>query len=204
MPACARAGAPYRNAEPKPGSGVFSHRAASRAAARARGASPLPGRAPRLLGLTTSLVSERFGQPRLQAGEDAANAAANDPSALLWSGGPKTFSTGTRPPFVRRVRRGRSRAQVEELAVAFVVERGLFRGVRVSGGYQAASAHRLRCPDPLCKGSLHRIKRRLADRILSLVTPVRRYQCSSCGWEGNLRQKRVAARSASDPVHTKS
>jgi hypothetical protein len=46
---------------------------------------------------------------------------------------------------------------------------------------------------PRCNGSICRIRRRFVDRFVSLFTPVRRYQCSNyCGWESNLRQRRVA------------
>lgn len=43
------------------------------------------------------------------------------------------------------------------------------------------------CPD--CNDSVYRVQRRLIDRIISLVNPVRRYRCGSLGclWEGNLR-----------------
>jgi hypothetical protein len=41
------------------------------------------------------------------------------------------------------------------------------------------------------------VRRRLIDRLVSLLTPVRRYRCHAkgwgCGWEGNLRVKRHAA-----------
>jgi hypothetical protein len=42
---------------------------------------------------------------------------------------------------------------------------------------------------PLCYGSLYRLPRRLSDRLISVVVPVRRYCCFSndCGWEGRLR-----------------
>jgi hypothetical protein len=44
---------------------------------------------------------------------------------------------------------------------------------------------------PRCKGPVYRIRRRFADRVLSLFVPVRRYRCSSwaCGWTGTLRLK---------------
>lgn len=46
------------------------------------------------------------------------------------------------------------------------------------------------CPQcPQCLGYTVRIHRRLSDRLISLVTPVQRYQCQKyfCGWEGSLR-----------------
>lgn len=53
------------------------------------------------------------------------------------------------------------------------------------------NAHGIRCPR--CKAPLYRIRRRLIDRIVSRFTLVFRYQCSNyCGWEGNLRQARLA------------
>jgi hypothetical protein len=63
----------------------------------------------------------------------------------------------------------------------------------------------VRCPR--CNGSVDRIRRRLADRIVSLFTPVRRYRCWNydCKWEGNLRrQESIASRSRSDPMRAKS
>lgn len=45
------------------------------------------------------------------------------------------------------------------------------------------------CPE--CTGWLYRVRRRLIDRLISLIFPVVRYRCSSmgCDWEGNLRQR---------------
>jgi hypothetical protein len=39
---------------------------------------------------------------------------------------------------------------------------------------------------PHCGGSLHRIRRRLRDRMVSVLVPVRRYQCKNpdCQWRG--------------------
>jgi hypothetical protein len=41
---------------------------------------------------------------------------------------------------------------------------------------------------PRCDGALVRTRRTAVDRLLSLVTPRRRYRCRSlsCGWEGTL------------------
>lgn len=45
------------------------------------------------------------------------------------------------------------------------------------------------CPD--CGTALMRIRRRLDDRVLSVLCEVRRYRCmnSGCLWEGILRQE---------------
>ena len=42
----------------------------------------------------------------------------------------------------------------------------------------------VRCPH--CSKRAHRMRRRWIDRILSLFTPVRRYWCYECHWQGNL------------------
>jgi len=41
---------------------------------------------------------------------------------------------------------------------------------------------------PRCRAEAYRVRRRLIDRILSLVRPQYRFRCSSmdCGWQGNL------------------
>jgi hypothetical protein len=41
---------------------------------------------------------------------------------------------------------------------------------------------------PCCHGRAYRVRRRLVDRIVSLIVPCRRYRCIAmgCGWEGNL------------------
>jgi len=51
---------------------------------------------------------------------------------------------------------------------------------------------------PRCHGSgwsanLIRVKRRLIDRLVSLIWPLHRYRCRSmgCGWEGNFPAKRI-------------
>lgn len=55
---------------------------------------------------------------------------------------------------------------------------------------RARMSHAPACPH--CRGSLHRVRRRMFDHLISLVLPVRRYQCLSmgCEWEGNLRDRR--------------
>jgi hypothetical protein len=57
-------------------------------------------------------------------------------------------------------------------------------------GYVAAPDPALRCPR--CAGPLVRVPRTPWDRLLSLVSPRRRFRCRgmSCGWEGTLRAKR--------------
>jgi diguanylate cyclase (GGDEF)-like protein/PAS domain S-box-containing protein len=58
-----------------------------------------------------------------------------------------------------------------------------------NAGAVVADSHRC----PRCTSSLRRIRRRLADRLLSAVWPVRRFQCEqlgddpNCGWRGILR-----------------
>jgi len=46
---------------------------------------------------------------------------------------------------------------------------------------------------PQCNAPLDRVRRRIADRVKSWITPVHRYRCRmkgwSCDWEGNLRTK---------------
>jgi hypothetical protein len=53
-------------------------------------------------------------------------------------------------------------------------------------------------PCPVCGHPLRRIHRRFIDRLVCVVYPVRRYQCQRvrCGWEGNLRHRKPAARTA--------
>lgn len=41
---------------------------------------------------------------------------------------------------------------------------------------------------PLCGEEVIRIRRRIVDRLQSLIRPVHRYRCR-CGWEGNLRYR---------------
>lgn len=49
---------------------------------------------------------------------------------------------------------------------------------------------------PLCQSRVDRIRRTTFDRILSVVSPRRRYRCLSplCTWEGVLKQGRKARR----------
>ncbi len=39
---------------------------------------------------------------------------------------------------------------------------------------------------PACSGSLHRVKRRLIDKLLHPLRPVRRYKCEMCSQLCNL------------------
>jgi hypothetical protein len=45
---------------------------------------------------------------------------------------------------------------------------------------------------PRCRGALVRIPRRAFDRLISVVSPRKRFRCAAfgCGWEGTLRTKR--------------
>ncbi len=51
------------------------------------------------------------------------------------------------------------------------------------------------CPD--CNGAMQRIPRTLFDRLVSLISPRKRYRCLSlsCGWEGTVRSAAAAAAS---------
>ena len=44
---------------------------------------------------------------------------------------------------------------------------------------------------PRCNGPVNRVPRRLTDRLLSSLMPVRRYSCRAmgCRWEGTLRDE---------------
>jgi hypothetical protein len=55
--------------------------------------------------------------------------------------------------------------------------------------YEAAPDPALRCPS--CASPLVRVRRTPWDRLVSLVSPRRRYRCRGmgCGWEGTLRDK---------------
>jgi len=37
---------------------------------------------------------------------------------------------------------------------------------------------------PQCGNSIHRVHRRLLDRVVSLFAPMHRYLCHHCGWTG--------------------
>jgi len=41
---------------------------------------------------------------------------------------------------------------------------------------------------PFCHGRAYRVRRRLVDRVGSLIFPRHRFRCGAigCGWEGNL------------------
>lgn len=44
---------------------------------------------------------------------------------------------------------------------------------------------------PRCSGAVGRVPRHVADRLISLLVPVRRYRCRAmgCRWEGTLRDE---------------
>jgi hypothetical protein len=46
---------------------------------------------------------------------------------------------------------------------------------------------------PRCHGPAYRVRRRLIDRLISLIFPRHRYRCESweCRWEGTLRVERL-------------
>ena len=52
---------------------------------------------------------------------------------------------------------------------------------------QALKSDRLVCPD--CGSDLERVARSFLDRLLGLIVPSRRYQCTQarCGWGGQLQ-----------------
>jgi uncharacterized protein with PIN domain len=58
-----------------------------------------------------------------------------------------------------------------------------------SPGY-GKSEQGLRCPR--CQGPLIRVRRQPVDRLISLISPRRRYRCAAigCGWEGTRSAKR--------------
>jgi ribosomal protein S27AE len=53
---------------------------------------------------------------------------------------------------------------------------------------------------PRCSGNLFRVRRRLIDRVLHLLRPVRRYKCEDCGQSTLMRAqpKAAAALAAAD------
>lgn len=41
---------------------------------------------------------------------------------------------------------------------------------------------------PVCKApDVNRVKRRIVDRLISPLIPIKRYHCEVCGWAGNLK-----------------
>lgn len=45
------------------------------------------------------------------------------------------------------------------------------------------------CPN--CKSTyLDRVQRRVIDRVIDLLVPLKRYNCGSCGWKGNIKYTR--------------
>jgi len=67
-------------------------------------------------------------------------------------------------------------------------------------GGQDGNASTLRCPR--CNGELIRVRRRLIDKLLSIVIPVRRFRCvdAGCIWEGNVRRHRNPTGSTPSPT----
>jgi hypothetical protein len=55
--------------------------------------------------------------------------------------------------------------------------------------YASQTAGGIRCPR--CHGAVVRIHRRTFDRLISVVSPRKRFRCPAfgCGWEGTLRAK---------------
>ncbi len=45
---------------------------------------------------------------------------------------------------------------------------------------------------PQCSDPASRVKRKLGDRIASLISPVKRYRCDFCGWTAALPRKNDA------------
>jgi hypothetical protein len=60
------------------------------------------------------------------------------------------------------------------------------------------AVQRPRCPR--CGAPVDRIRRHWLDRLVSVVTPVRRYRCVAfaCDWEGTLQDRRHALPSSDD------
>lgn len=59
-------------------------------------------------------------------------------------------------------------------------------------------------PCPECQGATFRVWRRPVDRVSAFLMPTRRYRCQSfqCQWEGNIRQRALAAPTGSStPAH---
>jgi transposase-like protein len=61
----------------------------------------------------------------------------------------------------------------------------------VSSIMEQSSIHRCYCPE--CGQQAYRVQWRLYERLVSLIVPVRRYHCSSCGWRGLVRKGTRAA-----------
>lgn len=70
-----------------------------------------------------------------------------------------------------------------------VSSRGGFGGARGTAGHQHTD-ETLRCP--WCEGDVYRVRRRMADRFASVLSPRQRYRCVSwsCRWEGTIRVRR--------------
>jgi hypothetical protein len=44
---------------------------------------------------------------------------------------------------------------------------------------------------PRCGGTLWRVRRRLFDRLVSLVSPRKRFRCYQCQWKGTIRDSKA-------------
>jgi hypothetical protein len=55
---------------------------------------------------------------------------------------------------------------------------------------------------PQCGAASYRVPRRVIDRVLSLLSPLQRFRCTSigCGWEGNLAVGGSVTRPKISPV----
>jgi len=71
-----------------------------------------------------------------------------------------------------------------------VADRGGFGGSRNAIAHFEHNGDEHRCP--WCQGDVYRVRRRMADRFASVISPRQRYRCMSfgCRWEGTLRIKR--------------
>jgi len=74
---------------------------------------------------------------------------------------------------------------------ADAVRNAFYAADRVSPDVVGQSSRACVCPQ--CNAPLDRVQRRIVDRLVSWISPVRRYRCRmkgwSCDWEGNLRTK---------------
>lgn len=71
-----------------------------------------------------------------------------------------------------------------------VSSRGGFGGARGAMEKCAHDDGELHCP--WCNGDVLRVRRRMADRFASVLSPRQRYRCLSwsCRWEGTIRVRR--------------
>jgi hypothetical protein len=57
------------------------------------------------------------------------------------------------------------------------------------------------CVCPRCRGFAYRTKRRLRDRLVSIVKPVKRYRCDYCGWSGAIQADLVPTKAVDPSQH---